>query len=448
MNRFDIQVSLSCAVCFTRKNLKYRCLECNVVLCEKCKYTHSFSASNSSHNVLSFDSITMNNCTEHEIRKMHCKKHNTKTYSLFCQTCKILICEDCFVESHSTYHITIDIDKFVHEQYTSEDKSRKKSLKTRSSEDSDFIMVDCPKDDSSRTVEIKLIKTFTTNLPAINCIEIINKDEACICHYKGDICKIKLTPTLITNKLKYYDEVKGYNPADIAVNSVGDIFFICKHDNVINQVKKNKHNKIQVSPLSKHFKMEPLCIHIEKDNDSVIWIGLAEFKANFERAHNSSRLVVSMLSDGKECNIFEHTDAKEPLFTFPWRITTNQDIIYVMDRKSQYTGTVVALNKCGKLKWRYSDINQSFSSRPFFPSDVVVTEFAKIIVLDSANNAFHILSYDGIQLLRQPLEDLKMDYPISMKFDELHYLWIGSGYKGAIDNKLKAKLYKIQITGI
>ncbi|CAC5374364.1 unnamed protein product [Mytilus coruscus] len=447
MHRLDIQVSIFCTVCGTRKNLKYRCMECNIITCEKCKDIHSISPSNSSHTILSFDSIITNNCTEYEIRKMHCKKHNTKKYSSFCQTCKFLICEYCFTESHS-YHRSIDIDKFVHEKYTSEDKSRKKILKTMSSDDSDFIFVDCPEDDSSHTVEFEVIKTFTTHLPAINCIEMVNKDEACICHYKGDICKIKLTPILFTNRLKYFNEVKGLEPADLAVNSVGDIYFICKSDNFIKLVKKNKHDKVQVSSVSEHFTMEPLCIHIEKDNDSIIWIGLAEIGANFELAYNSSRQVVSISPDGKVCSIFEYTEENQPLFTFPWRITTNQDRIYVIDRKSQYTGTIVALNKYGYIKWRYSDLHPYFSPRPFLPSDVVVTEFAKIIVLDSANNALHILSYDGIQILRQSLEDLKIEYPISMKFDELHYLWIGNRCKGAIDNKRRAKLYKIQIKGI
>ncbi|CAG2229787.1 unnamed protein product [Mytilus edulis] len=461
MNRRDSQVSLSCGECCTRKNLKYRCVECKVTLCEKCKDCHSNSPSNSSHIVLSFDSITTNNCMENEIRKMPCKKHGTKKYSVFCQNCNFLICADCFVESHS-YHRTINIDEFLQEKFTIGERSRKKFMRRMSSDDSGFLIVDYPEENSNqppvwhsaaagslfmtRTVEIKLIKTFSTNLPAIDSIEMVNKDEAFICHYEGDICKIKLTPTLITNRLKHFDEVRGLEPADIAVNSVGDLYLICRVDKSIKLVKKNRHNKTQISPLPKHLNMEPLCIHCEKDNDSIIWIGLVELGANFKLSDHSSRCVVSILTDGKLCNTFEYSQINEALFTFPLRITSHQGRIYVIDRNSQSAGTVVALTENGNIKWRYSDLHPSFSPRPFLPSDIVVTEFAKIIVLDSANNAFHILNNDGYQILHQSLKSLEIEYPVSMKFDESNYLWIGSGFKGGTENK--AKLNKIKITGI
>ncbi|CAC5374370.1 unnamed protein product [Mytilus coruscus] len=461
MHRIDSQVSLSCAVCYTRKNLKYRCMECKVSICEKCKDCHSNIASNSSHTVLSIDIITTNNQTEYEIRKMPCKEHDTKKYSSFCQTCKFLICEDCSAESHS-YHRIIDIDNFLQENFTNGEKSKKKLMRRMSSDDSGFLLVDYPEEDGSlppvwhsagagslfmtRTVEFKVIKTFSTNLPAINSIELVNKDEAFICHYEGDICKISLTPTLFTSRLKNIDDVRGLEPADIAVNSLGDMYLICRIDNSIKLVKKNKHNKTQISSLPKHFTFEPVCIHCEKGNDSIIWIGLVEIGANFKLSYNSSRQLVSILSDGKLCNIFEYTEENQPLFTFPCRITSHQGRIYVIDRKSECTGTVVALTKYGNIKWRYSDLHPSFSPRPFLPSDVVVTEFAKIIVLDSANNAFHILNIDGNLILHQSLKSLELEYPVSMKFDESNYLWIGSGFNGATENN--AKLHKIKITGI
>ncbi|VDI45144.1 Hypothetical predicted protein [Mytilus galloprovincialis] len=125
-------------------------------------------------------------------------------------------------------------------------------------------------------------RKFSTNLPAIDSIEMVNKDEAFICHYEGDICKIKLTPTIFTNRLKHFDEVRGLEPADIAVNSVGDLYLICRVDKSIKLVKKNRHNKTQISSIPKHLNMEPLCIHCEKDNDSIIWIGLVELGANFK----------------------------------------------------------------------------------------------------------------------------------------------------------------------
>ncbi|XP_052083650.1 uncharacterized protein LOC127720967 [Mytilus californianus] len=461
MQRLDSQVSLSCAECDTRKNLKYRCMECKVTICEKCKDIHSFFPSNSSHTVLSFDDIASYNCTENEINKMPCKKHVTKKYSFFCQTCKFLICEDCFAEGHS-YHRIIEIDQFLQENFRTEDKSGKPTFRRMSSDDSDILLKDCPDDDGSlspvwhsacagsvfmrRTVEFKVIKTFKTHLPAINCIEMVNTDEAFICHYEGDICKIKLTPTLITNRLRHIEQVRGLTPADIAVNSVGDIYFICKIDKCIKLVKKNKHNNIQVSSLPKHFTMEPLCIHCEKDNNPIIWVGLAEFGANFKLSYHSSRQVVSILSNGNLRNIFEYTEENQQLFTFPWRITSNQGRIYVIDRSSESTGTVVALNKYGNMKWRYSDLHPSLSQKPFLPSDVVVTKSTNIIVLDSANNAFHILNIDGNLILQQSLEGFEIKYPFSMKFDESSNLWIGSGSNGATDNN--AKLYKFQITGI
>lgn len=463
MQRLNSQVSLSCAECNMRKKLKYRCMECKVTICENCKEMHSNFQPNLIHTVLSFDDITSYNCTENQIRKMPCKKHVTKQYSSFCQTCKFLICEDCYAEGHS-YHIKIDIDQFLQENFISEDKNRKPTFRRMSSNDT--LSTDCPDDDDDddgtlspvshsasagslfmrRTVEMKVIKSFNTKLPAINCIEIVNEEEAIICHYEGDIFKIRLIPTLITNRLRHIDEIRGLTPADIAVNSVGDIYFICKTDNCIKLVKKNNHNKIQVSSLPKPFTLEPLCIHCETDHDSIIWIGLAEFGANYKHTYNSSRQIVSILSNGNLCNIFEYSDENQPLFTLPWRITSNEGRIYVIDRKNESTGTVVALNKYGNMKWRYSDLHPSLSQRPFLPSDVVVTKSTNIIVLDSANNALHILSYDGNLILQQSLESFEIEYPISMKFDASNCLWIGSGFNGIADSK--AKLYKFQITGI
>ncbi|XP_052058453.1 uncharacterized protein LOC127698810 [Mytilus californianus] len=467
MERCNSQVKISCQLCDGSQNLKWRCIDCRITICDSCSGIHSRIPSTKEHMIVKFGDISTCNMElrlEEEIKKMTCKKHNKRTYTFFCRSCNFLICTDCIFEIHSKNHNLAEISQFVSENFsnntnTSEQDTKQKSLTDSGYEDQIFHQLESQgsSDDTFCMLmkDFEVVHTVSTNLPSINKINISNDDEAYVCSIdRNSIVKLKLNTTGFFNKKlkhsksKQVEQTEGFQPIDITVNSNGDVLFLSRFDKCLKSVTKNSQGKRQVSDIRSFHPLEPICIHCEKDRNGKIWIGLTEGDSDFELTESSIRQVVAINQKGKLCNKLEFTKAQRKLFTLPWTVKNIKDKgICVIDRVSQTAGRVLSLDEEGHLMWIYTDLHSSFSEGPFNPSDLEITNSQNVIVADASNNAFHVLNNSGDLIFHQSSTHLGIQKPCSLNIDKTGHLWVGCLCEANSRDRV-GKIYKIQIAGI
>lgn len=112
MERQDLQVSLNCEVCKGQRNIHWKCIQCDLRMCDNCRTTHGTIPETSNHTMLSNSNISVNYMLEREIRRTRCKKHKERPYAYFCKTLRRLVCLDCLNDFQIKDDI-IDISEFV-----------------------------------------------------------------------------------------------------------------------------------------------------------------------------------------------------------------------------------------------------------------------------------------------------------------------------------------------
>lgn len=129
----------------------------------------------------------------------------------------------------------------------------------------------------------------------------------------------------------------------------------------------------------------------------------------------------------KKKQSYEYDKHKQRLFTFPERITSNENNdILVIDSKSSHEGRVVVLDKVGHIKWIYQGNLQINSGEKLFnPLGIVSTSVGHVIVCDVFIHALHVLSGQGDLLTCTFMEDQGIIYPWSLDIDTSGQLWVG-----------------------
>ncbi|CAC5368116.1 unnamed protein product [Mytilus coruscus] len=158
--------------------------------------------------------------------------------------------------------------------------------------------------------------------------------------------------------------------------------------------------------------------------------------------------VIMMDMDGKKEKVY-HTDTKgKPIFTLPYRITTDNDSkIYVIDiLNDEGSGRIVALDKTNEVRWIYignPDLNKRQTLKP---KDLVATKSDNIIITNRHKHMIHILNTSGqcIHYLNTK-DQLGIHFPNSVDIDNRGTLYIGCNtYQGQPD---EAKIYTVQVSG-
>ncbi|CAC5413621.1 TRIM2_3 [Mytilus coruscus] len=454
LKRCNYQVAVMCQMCKKSQKLKWRCMDCDLTICEICKEIHSNIPSISGHTIVNLTDIPvsrMEQRVEAEIMKNQCTRHNKKTYKFFCRTCNVLICSECITEVHSKHNHAY-ISQLLNEQILNEADTSKdytKVYKDIDRQDSALIDSYC-----LLMTEFELVHTVRTNLPTINYMALPNDDEAYICSLdRKSIVNLKLNTTgYFTRKRKLsdskeVDEIVGFHiqPYDITINIKGDLLFIS--DYCLKLVTKNAQGQTEITNIKDFNPLKPKCVHYEKERD-IILLGLSEGDSDFELKESSLRQVVAVNQRRTLCKRFEYTTENKRLFTLPVRITTIKDGgICVIDRVSQTTGRVMSLNWEGNLMWTYEVPPPSLCPGQFYPTDLTITNTEKIIVVDSNNRAFHILNTKGALILHQSSIHLGIERPFCLDTDNSGYLWVGC-LRGTTSRETGANLYKIKIKGL
>ncbi|XP_076088914.1 uncharacterized protein LOC143059318 [Mytilus galloprovincialis] len=97
-----------CQFCETSNEPKYKCVNCDLILCEGCKIKiHTKIKKTEVHQVLDlkeFSNLGASETIRHlDLKDIHCSIHNAEQCIIYCEDCKVLLCAVCLLESHQTH---------------------------------------------------------------------------------------------------------------------------------------------------------------------------------------------------------------------------------------------------------------------------------------------------------------------------------------------------------
>jgi hypothetical protein len=109
------QIVKKCDLCETETNLKWRCIQCDNILCEKCKKIHNKVQTTTKHQIVDLRTPFQDVEQKVILDNIKCDEHQTKMTCLFCRTCDHLVCPDCISSKHNKHNFE-PVEKILSEK--------------------------------------------------------------------------------------------------------------------------------------------------------------------------------------------------------------------------------------------------------------------------------------------------------------------------------------------
>ncbi|XP_063425557.1 uncharacterized protein LOC134709319 [Mytilus trossulus] len=98
---FRGQVPLSCQLCEESNQIKWKCYQCDFLLCTKCQKLHMKVKSNDQHTIINIKDIASQQAKDY----IPCEVHSGQNCASFCQTCDEVVCPLCITNTHRKHHM-------------------------------------------------------------------------------------------------------------------------------------------------------------------------------------------------------------------------------------------------------------------------------------------------------------------------------------------------------
>ncbi|XP_052090154.1 uncharacterized protein LOC127726720 [Mytilus californianus] len=104
------QAPATCNFCEEETKIKWKCINCDVLMCSKCKdKIHAKLKNNKDHNVIDIKEVGIYR-GELDFSDLKCKKHSGQCCVMFCASCDTLVCALCIGNTHNG-HVLVEISK-------------------------------------------------------------------------------------------------------------------------------------------------------------------------------------------------------------------------------------------------------------------------------------------------------------------------------------------------
>lgn len=453
----EFDLTIYCGLCTKTVNIKWRCIQCNMKICDNCRIIHRSAKSTKEHAIISFNDVdccVLDRTIKNRIKALPCQHHPYQNYSLYCKSCELLVCDSCIPQKHLLHDI-FGIDQFITEKLQEDGKEVSDHLPPR------FLARSQSREEGYclTSVDFHVIHTVVTPMPVIHCLKTVSYLSAWIgCDSISEIQQIKMPIKsrkfcirYIYNKMNkdiecnQIDQIQSFQANSIELINE-DILFVSINDQNLKRAFTDAFGQRQILNIYDFDPLEPICLHIEHTNSGVLyWFGLKE-PGNYEVLPTSTRKLIAYSETWQLVKSFEFAMSGKRLFTVPYRIKTIAGQICVLDHTSEHTGRVLAVNSLGHRMWEYNDPQETSTHvKPFFPTAIATTESSKIVVADTANSAIHILNTAGNVIAFKSTIDLGIEHPYSLDIDENGQLWVGSACDKDSDME-RAKIFVIKMT--
>lgn len=447
------QIPIGCQLCESGTTIQWKCVNCSLLLCIKCKEIHLKIKNVGDHKIVDIKEVRRDDESKGILKfsEIDCQDHDNQTCVFYCKSCEKFICTKCITKSHKG-HDAVDEDDYQAElnklldmQRETESKLSKLALTKVIPSKSSPQKLNSEKKEikENPNPNIKVTRQFTTGLNDVHTVISDSHDSVWIADWYNDVLnQLKVTKDNIQVKSKLNISV-----FDMAVYSTNSLLLSVHNET---RVKLLNDRTLQISD-SKYSTapLFPHCLNISRDKKVIVGAVKSNAKGQLFKS-TGRRAVIVMDEEGNRVNQYEHDSNNEPLFTLPSKITsTNNGNICVADVLDEsYRGRVVILGNTGNILQIYnghSDIDSQDS--PFRPTDIKTTPADNIIVANYYNHTLHILSCDGVLIKYIMTEDVEIFMPYSLALYGPEQLYIGCLSDESSEEFVKAKLYQVRYSG-
>ena len=116
-----------------------RCVNCEKFLCRECLTGHDNYRGNNGHSVLTIEELSKPENQTIRENKMYCNEHSSKKLKVYCETCDLLICEDCMDFKHVKQGHTCFLVEHVANNYKEILVSNNKAMEDAFTEGNAFL---------------------------------------------------------------------------------------------------------------------------------------------------------------------------------------------------------------------------------------------------------------------------------------------------------------------
>ncbi|XP_076075725.1 uncharacterized protein LOC143046448 [Mytilus galloprovincialis] len=101
---------MTCQFCETSNETKWKCINCDLILCQECKIKiHTKLKKNENHKVISLKEFSNLGVSETirdvDLKNIQCATHKNELCFIYCQDCQVLSCAVCLLESHQNHKL-------------------------------------------------------------------------------------------------------------------------------------------------------------------------------------------------------------------------------------------------------------------------------------------------------------------------------------------------------
>lgn len=445
------QIPIGCQLCDSGASIQWKCVNCSLLLCHKCKEIHQKIKNATSHKIVDIKEVIPESAKNFDFCEVNCIEHSSQTCVFYCKTCEQFICTKCITKIHKG-HDAVDEEEYNDELKKLLEMQRETEIKlSKLALSRDVPGKIRPWKFGSETSKVSqeqtkptiiITREVTTDLNRILVVVSYSQDSLII---SDCVASKTLHVKLTTDKMHVLSKFDFFMYDMAAISNMN---FLLSGGETKLKLLDVRTGKISYS----NYNVKPLltiCIHVTK-NQKVI-IGAIEVNEEVDSIYVSYRRLVKIMDeDGNNLKQYEHDSNNKPLFTLPFRVTStsNGNICVVDGLDPSYNGRVVVLGEAGNIIQIYNGHPvQNSLERPFRPTGILTTPDDTIIVADSSCQLLHIMNCDGIIITCIRTDEVGITLPFSLALSVPGHFYIGCSTPVRSPDHVKSKLYEVKYSG-
>ena len=106
------QTALVCQLCENDPNIKWKCLDCGLLMCQRCRDVHPKFPLTKDHTIIDIKDIHQHQSEPKlDFTQLKCGVHTGQKSCLYCNICDELVCPLCIAKTHNKQHDLIEISE-------------------------------------------------------------------------------------------------------------------------------------------------------------------------------------------------------------------------------------------------------------------------------------------------------------------------------------------------
>ncbi|CAG2237166.1 unnamed protein product [Mytilus edulis] len=103
------QCSVKCNLCEEEVKLNWKCIQCDFLICGKCKKIHMNVKSNEKHTIIDIKDICqftdVHDVSRLDFKSILCEEHPDEACCLYCDSCDQTVCPVCVAKTHKSHNL-------------------------------------------------------------------------------------------------------------------------------------------------------------------------------------------------------------------------------------------------------------------------------------------------------------------------------------------------------